>query len=52
MRRALWLALIELQEGDERLRAFGLDRLAARADDQLQRLEPHRLRAAREAMST
>ena len=49
-KRAMWLALLRLQANDERLRDFGLESLAARADDQRRRLEPHRLAAADEAL--
>jgi hypothetical protein len=49
-KRAMWLALLRVQANDERLRDFGLEALAARADDQRQRLEPHRLAAVDEAM--
>jgi hypothetical protein len=49
-KRALWLALLQIQSNDERLRDFGLESLADRADDQRERLEPHRLAAAAEAM--
>jgi hypothetical protein len=49
-KRAMWLALLRIQANDERLRDFGLEALAARADDQRQRLEPHRLAAVDEAM--
>jgi hypothetical protein len=49
-KRAMWLALLHTRAGDERLEDFGLDALVARAEDQRQRLEPHRLSAAIEAM--
>jgi hypothetical protein len=49
-KRAMWLALLQTRAGDERLEDFGLDALVARAEDQRQRLEPHRLSAAIEAM--
>ena len=49
-KRAMWLTLLKIQANDERLRDFGLESLAARAGDQRQRLEPHRLAAADEAM--
>jgi hypothetical protein len=50
-KRAMWLTLLQIQEKDARLRGLGLEALAARADEQRQRLEPHRLNAAREAMA-
>jgi hypothetical protein len=46
----MWLALLQIRASDERLKDFALDALAARAEDQRQRLEPHRLSAAIEAM--
>jgi hypothetical protein len=49
-KRAMWLALLQIQANDERLRDFGLELLAVCADDQRQRLEPSRLAAAAEAM--
>jgi hypothetical protein len=51
-KRAMWLALLQLQAKNERLRDFGLESLLARADDQRQRLEPHRLAAADEALGS
>jgi len=51
-KRALWLALLQIRANDERLRDFDLELLAARAEDQRQRLEPHRLSAANEALSS
>lgn len=49
-KRAMWLALLHTRAGDERLEDFALDALVARAEDQRQRLEPHRLSAAIAAM--
>ena len=51
-KRAMWLTLVQVEASDARLGEFGLESLAARADDQRQRLEPHRLAAADEAMSS
>jgi hypothetical protein len=51
-KRALWLALLQIRANDERLRDFDLEVLAARAEDQRQRLEPHRLSAATAALSS
>lgn len=50
-KRMLWLTLLQTSGDDDRLGPFDLDALAARADDQRRRLEPHRSSAAREAMS-
>jgi hypothetical protein len=49
-KRAMWLALLQIRASDERLKDFALDALADRAEDQRQRLEPHRVSAAIEAM--
>jgi hypothetical protein len=49
-KRAMWLALLQIRASDERLKDFALDALATRAEDQRQRLEPHRLSAAIEAI--
>jgi hypothetical protein len=49
-KRAMWLSLLQIRAHDERLRDFGLESLVARAVDQRQRLEPHRLAAADEAL--
>jgi hypothetical protein len=49
-KRALWLTLAQIREGDQRLSAFDLDGLAERARSQRERLEPHRLAAASEAL--
>jgi hypothetical protein len=46
---ALWLALQEIRDVDERLAAAPLDELAQRARSQRDRLEPFRLEAARTA---
>jgi hypothetical protein len=51
-KRAMWQTLLQIQAYHERLGDFGLETLIARADDQRQRLEPHRLNAAREAMES
>ena len=47
---ALWLALQEVSDHDERLRDAPLEELAARARSQRERLEPHRHAAARTAL--
>ena len=47
---AMWLALERIEDRDDRLRAFGFSRLAQRARSQRERLEPHRLEAAAEAL--
>jgi hypothetical protein len=49
-KRALWLALGEIRDRDERLRELDLAALAERARSQRERLEPHRLAAAAEAL--
>jgi hypothetical protein len=46
---ALWTALAELEAQEPALAAVDLGRLRERADRQLERLEPHRLRAITEA---
>jgi hypothetical protein len=48
-KRSLWLALAQIRDRDDRLRAIDLDALAERARSQRERLEPHRLAAAAEA---
>jgi hypothetical protein len=45
-KRAMWLTLLQLRAHDERLNDVDLESLVARAEDQRQRLEPHRLAAA------
>jgi hypothetical protein len=50
-KRAMWLALLQIRARDEHLNDLGLESLVARAEDQRQRLEPHRLAAADEAIS-
>jgi hypothetical protein len=47
---ALWLALQEVRDRDERLRDAPLEELAARARSQRERLEPHRHAAAGTAL--
>ena len=47
---AMWLALQEIRDRDERLQAAPLEELAARARSQRERLEPHRHAAARTAL--
>src|SRR4051812_29208047 len=47
---ALWLSLREVEGRDGRLDASELDRLIARAREQRERLEPHRLAAAATAL--
>ena len=51
-KRAMWLSLLQIRANDKRLKDFDLERLAARAEDQRRRLEPHRLSAAHEALSS
>jgi hypothetical protein len=51
-KRALWLVLLQILENDQRVRDFDLAKLASRAEDQRRRLEPHRLSAAQEALSS
>jgi hypothetical protein len=50
-KRSLWLALAEILDRDQRLREFDLAALAERAQSQRERLEPHRLAAAAEALA-
>jgi hypothetical protein len=47
---ALWLSLREIADRDGRLGGAELERLIERARDQRERLEPHRLAAARVAL--
>jgi hypothetical protein len=47
---AMWLVLQEIRDRDERLGGAPLEELAARARSQRERLEPHRLAAARTAL--
>jgi hypothetical protein len=49
-KRALWLALGQISDRDERLRELDFDALAERASSQVERLEPYRLAAASEAL--
>jgi hypothetical protein len=49
-KEAMWIALQELRDRDERLRSFPLDELVGRARSQRERLEPHRLEAVRTAL--
>jgi hypothetical protein len=49
-KRALWLALAQLGDGDRRLREFDLEAMAQRARSQRERLEPHRLAASARAL--
>jgi hypothetical protein len=49
-KRALWLALAAIRDRDHRLRDIDFDALAERAHSQRERLEPHRLAAAVEAL--
>jgi hypothetical protein len=49
-KRALWLALGEIRDRDTRLRDTDFDALAERARSQRERLEPHRLAAARDSL--
>jgi hypothetical protein len=48
-KRALWLALGEIRDRDQRLRELDFDALAERARSQHERLEPYLLAAHREA---
>jgi hypothetical protein len=50
-KKALWLALRDVQDADGPLAAFDLDALTARAESQLERLEAHRAAAATAALS-
>lgn len=49
-KRSLWLALLEVVGIDARLDRQELERLAERAREQRERLEPHRLAAVRTAL--
>ena len=49
-KRCLWLALARIRERDHRLREVDLDGFAERARSQRERLEPHRLAAAADAL--
>ena len=49
-KRALWLALAQISDPDQRLRELDLDALAERARSQAERLERYRLAAASEAL--
>ena len=49
-KRALWLALAQLGDGDRRLRDFDVEALAQRAHSQRERLEPYRLTASGRAL--
>jgi hypothetical protein len=49
-KHAMWIALREID--DPRLAGMDFDHLAARAREQLDRLEEHRLRVARTALTT
>jgi hypothetical protein len=49
-KKGLWLALLEIAHVDGRLDRGELERLAQRATEQRERLEPHRLAAARTAL--
>lgn len=48
---SLWRALARLVAGRPELANFDLGMLAGRAEDQLRRVEPHRLRAVAEALA-
>ena len=50
-KRALWIALQETAGTEPRLREFDFDELRRRADEQLARLELHRIEAARLAFA-
>ena len=50
-KRAMWVALQQLQDRDERLAAIPFDELVDRARSQRERIEPHRLEAARTAFT-
>jgi hypothetical protein len=50
-KRSLWQALRRAFPDDERLAGFELDALVARAEQQLEGLQEHRLNAAREALA-
>lgn len=49
-KRAMWLTLLQIRPHDERLNDVDLESLVARAEDQRQRLEPHRLAAANDTI--
>jgi hypothetical protein len=49
-KRSLWVALAQIRDPDRRLQELDFDALAARARSQRERLEPHRLAAAAEAL--
>jgi hypothetical protein len=50
-KRSLWRNLHEAADVAERLDGVDLDRLLRRAEDQLARIEPHRVEAARRAFT-
>jgi len=50
-KRAMWIALQETARTEPRLREFDFDELRRRADEQLGRLELHRIEAARLAFA-
>jgi hypothetical protein len=50
-KRSLWQALASAFADDRRLEPFDFDALVARADEQLEGILEHRLKAAREALS-
>jgi hypothetical protein len=49
-KRLMWVALAQLAERDERLRDFDFPALEERARSQRERLEPHRVAAAADAL--
>jgi len=51
-KRALWLALGEVREHDQRLQGFDFEALAERARAQHEKLERHRLAAAVAALAS
>jgi len=50
-KRSLWQSLVHLVEDEPAIREVPLDDLIGRAEDQLRRLESHRLEAARRAFA-
>lgn len=51
-KRSLWQTLSRAFPGDARLESFDLDALVARAEQQLEGLREHRMKAARQALAS